>query len=209
MRRQFKNCMAKYSQASPIPLPSLSCLCCIKISKIERFSNQFTFLRKILRGARPPAALLTSSQPAGYFRKKSSFYSGCMSELHHRRRNRQKRRQRSSLLFGGRTIHLTARMIWRKVFWRISILGGWWFGVVWTRLIIHFSEDPFCQASILLCILFFILVVNPSIHPGGVVELNEYRSPSLLSISSSTVCIIIQNIILYILLLKCLLFNMS
>ena len=51
-----------------------------------------------------------------------------------RQRIRQKRRQRSSLLFGGQT-HLAARIIsqiWIKYFERISILGGWWFGLVWT-----------------------------------------------------------------------------
>ena len=37
-------------------------------------------------------------------------FLSCM-DGHHSRRNRQKRRQRSSLLFGGHTIHLTARMI--------------------------------------------------------------------------------------------------
>ena len=54
----------------------------------------------------------------------------------------QKRRQRSSLLFGGCVLesHLAARMIWRKVFGRTSILGGWWFGVVLTRRSLNYSE---------------------------------------------------------------------
>ena len=56
---------------------------------------------------------------------------------------RQKRRPRSSLLFGGRTYkyHLAARMIWRKVFGRTSILIGWWFGMMWRGMIIHFLQS--------------------------------------------------------------------
>ena len=68
-----------------------------------------------------------------------------------------------SLLFGGTyrycswmlycTIHLAARMIWRKVleehqFWE----GG---GLVWTRWSSIFLKHPFCQASVLQIILFF------------------------------------------------------
>ena len=75
-------------------------------------------------------------------------------------RNRRKRRQRSSLLFGGRilecrTSHLAARMIWRKVFGRTTILGGWWFGVVWTRWSSIFLKHPFLQVPVILVILFF------------------------------------------------------
>ena len=79
----------------------------------------------------------------------------------HRTRNRQKRRQMSSLLFGGhleyRTSHWAARMIWRNVFGKTSILGGWWLGVVGTRWSSIFLKHPFCQASVLLriSILFF------------------------------------------------------
>ena len=80
----------------------------------------------------------------------------CVCE--HRRRRREKRRQRSSLLFGGRSwmphySHLAERMIWRKFSGRKSILGGWWFGVVWTGRSsicrsIHFAECPFFYSSI-------------------------------------------------------------
>ena len=74
--------------------------------------------------------------------------------------------KRSSLIIEGRnwieccTIDLAARIIWKNVFGRTSILGGLWFGVVWTgwssifsNLI--FSNLPLCQESVLQIILFF------------------------------------------------------
>ena len=54
-----------------------------------------------------------------------------------------------------RTSHLAARMIYRIVFARTSIVGGWWFGV--NQMIIHFLKHAFCQVSVLLFILFFKL----------------------------------------------------
>ena len=81
----------------------------------------------------------------------------------HRRIIRQKIRQRSSLLVGWRTVlecrtnHLVARMIWRTVFGRTSILVGWWFhwfGAVWTRLSSFFSKNPIRQVAVILFILF-------------------------------------------------------
>ena len=44
-------------------------------------------------------------------------------------------------------------MIWRTVFGRTSILGGWWFGVVWTGrsfsfIIIHSAKCSFFYSSI-------------------------------------------------------------
>ena len=46
-------------------------------------------------------------------------------------------------------------MIWRKVFGRLSNLGGRLFGVAWTRWSSIFLKHPFCQAFILLIILSF------------------------------------------------------
>ena len=82
---------------------------------------------------------------------------------------------------------LAARMIWRNVFGRTSILGGWWFGVVWTRWSFIFLKHPFCQASVLL---FIFLIKN---HPGAKSVVEWIPSPkqprrplsSLLSVSSS------------------------
>ena len=53
------------------------------------------------------------------------------------------------------TSFLAARMIRRKVFGRTSILGGWWFDVVWTGRSSIFLKHPFRQASVLLFIHFF------------------------------------------------------
>ena len=53
-----------------------------------------------------------------------------------------------------RISHLAARMIWWKVFERTSILGGWWFGVVWTTWSSIFLKHPLCQVPVLLSILF-------------------------------------------------------
>ena len=56
-------------------------------------------------------------------------------------------------VFECRTSQLKARMIWRTVFGRTSILGGWWFGVVWTGrsfsfIIIHSAKCSFFYSSI-------------------------------------------------------------
>ena len=51
-------------------------------------------------------------------------------------------------IFGCRTHHLAIRMIWRKVFGRISFLGGWcmvWCGV--NQMIIHFSKASILSGS--------------------------------------------------------------
>ena len=40
-------------------------------------------------------------------------------------------------------------------FRRTSIVGGWWFGVVWTGWSSVYLKRPFCQVSILLFIIFF------------------------------------------------------
>ena len=74
----------------------------------------------------------------------------------------RKGRQRLSLLVeylndtltNNHTNHLAARMIWREVFWRTSILEGWWFGVVWTRWSSIFSKHPFRQVDIIITIFF-------------------------------------------------------
>ena len=70
---------------------------------------------------------------------------------------RQKRRQRSSLLFGRRTWMqpFSSKDDMKQFFGRTSILGGGGFGVVWTRWSSTFLKHPFCQASVLLLILFF------------------------------------------------------
>ena len=53
--------------------------------------------------------------------------------------------------------HLAARIIWRKVFGRTFILGGWWFWCGVNRMIIHFSKDPFQKVplAVILVIFFF------------------------------------------------------
>ena len=43
-------------------------------------------------------------------------------------------------------------MIWRQIFGRTSILGGWLFGVVWTEWSLFFQST---QVSVLQFILFF------------------------------------------------------
>ena len=58
-----------------------------------------------------------------------------------------------------RTSHLAARMIWRTVFGKTSILGGWRFGFMWTRWLSIFLKNPFCQASIILFILFIQIIL--------------------------------------------------
>ena len=77
----------------------------------------------------------------------------------HRRRNRQKRRQRSSLLFRGRNWRphepFSRKNDFKKTLRKTSILGGWWFGVVWTRWSPIFLKHPLCQATVLQFILFF------------------------------------------------------
>ena len=111
----------------------------------------------------------------------------------YRRRIRQKRRQRSSLLFGRRTkmsllksymnatiAFLATRMIWRIVFKRTSILGGWWFGVMCTRWSSTFPKHPFCQMSVLLIVHFF----KSSCCQILVRHLQRRPFPSLLSDSS-------------------------
>ena len=47
------------------------------------------------------------------------------------------------------TSHLAARLVWRKVFGRATILGGWWF-VVWCELEDHpiVPKHPIRQVSI-------------------------------------------------------------
>ena len=63
-----------------------------------------------------------------------------------------------------RTSNLAARMVWRTVFGRKSILGGWWFGVVWTGWSYIFPKHPIRQVSVLLTsnhpFLLIILVLN-------------------------------------------------
>ena len=51
--------------------------------------------------------------------------------------------------------HLVARMNQWKGFGRTSILGAWWFSVVWTRRSSIFPKHPFRQVSVLLFIHFF------------------------------------------------------
>ena len=88
-----------------------------------------------------------------------------MGEIH-RRRIRYERKQRSSLILWNvlesRASHLAARIIWRKVFGRTSILGKvvLKFGMVWTRLSSIFPKHPFHEVSVLQ----FILSLN---HPGA------------------------------------------
>ena len=55
------------------------------------------------------------------------------------------------------TSHLAARMIWTKVIRRTntSILGGWWFGVVWTGRSSIFPKHAFRHVSIFQFIHFF------------------------------------------------------
>ena len=54
-----------------------------------------------------------------------------------------------------RISHFAARMIWRQIFKRTSILGGWWFGVMWTGWSLIFLKHPFRQVFVLPFFLFF------------------------------------------------------
>ena len=54
-----------------------------------------------------------------------------------------------------RTNHLTAMIIWTKVFRRTSLMVGCWFGMVWTGLSSIFPKHPFHQVAASLFILFF------------------------------------------------------
>ena len=58
-----------------------------------------------------------------------------------------------------RTNHLAARMIWKKVFGRTSILVGRWFGMVRTRWSSIFLKHPLREVAIILFILFFKYLV--------------------------------------------------
>ena len=71
-------------------------------------------------------------------------------------------------------------MIWRIVFKRTSILGGWWFGVMCTRWSSTFPKHPFCQMSVLLIVHFF----KSSCCQILVRHLQRRPFPSLLSDSS-------------------------
>ena len=77
-------------------------------------------------------------------------YSACQGGIE--QRLIQKKRQRSSLLVGGR---LAARMIWRQVFERISILVGWWFGLMWLDYDMYIFFKAFFQVTVILFIHFF------------------------------------------------------
>ena len=61
-----------------------------------------------------------------------------------------------------RTSHLAARMIWRKVFGKTTILGMWWFGVVWTSRSSFLSEASISPSarSPLHPFIKIILVLN-------------------------------------------------
>ena len=45
-------------------------------------------------------------------------------------------------------------MIWRKLFWENMVLGGWWFGVVWTGWSSIFPKHPFRQEAVFNLFLF-------------------------------------------------------
>ena len=60
-------------------------------------------------------------------------------------------------MVGCGTNHLAARMIWRKVFGRTSILVWGWFGIVWTGWSSICWKHPFRQVVVILLILFFKL----------------------------------------------------
>ena len=90
----------------------------------------------------------------------------------------------------SRTGHLAARIIWRKDFRRTSILGDWWFGVVWTDdhpffWSIHSAKSPFFYSSI-----YSNCSVAKSVVRHGIERIQspkQQRRPlaSILSISSS------------------------
>ena len=108
-------------------------------------------------------------------------------KLTHRRRIRQKRRP--SLLFVGRTvlylnaalaIYCSSYVYLKESFGRRSILGGWWFGVVWTGWSsVRSSCHPFLQ---------IILVLNLSWD----MEWKQFSPP----ISSDDLCLLFCLILL-------------
>ena len=44
----------------------------------------------------------------------------------------------------------TIHMIWANVFWRTSIVVGWWFDMVWNQWSSIFSKHPFRQVAFIL-----------------------------------------------------------
>ena len=110
------------------------------------------------------STVLSSTLPEIRYIRYTDFREHTVYTPRHRIRTRQKGRQRSSLLDRRNTwmshfSHLEARVIWRKLHGRTSILEGWWFGVVSTGWSSIFPKHPFAKFS-------FFFSYFSSNHPG-------------------------------------------
>ena len=85
-----------------------------------------------------------------------------------------------------RICQLAVRMIWRKVLGRTCILGGWWFGAVWTRWSLILLTHPFCHWSFSSNHLSAKSVVRQGIEWIPSSKQQRRPLPSLLSVSMFT-----------------------